>query len=204
MICCYLRGMDNFFMDLASNKRLAEKLINEVSQFCLEFNRRELLGFGKEAEFYGTWDDFAGQDGLMISPEIFKRYFLPFYRKLIKNTKKYDLVFSWHCCGSVHNILPDMIDAGIDVFDVVQTSAKDMELEKVYKLYGKNVCLHGGIDIQKLLIEGNPDDIREEVKKVKDLWGNRGGIILAPSHEVLPDTPIKNIFALYEGINSLN
>ena len=96
-----------------------------------------------------------------------------------------------------------MIDAGIDVFDVVQTSAKDMELEKVYKLYDGKVCLHGGMDVQKLLVEKKPEEIKEEVKKVMDLWGNRGGIILAPSHETLPDTPIENILAIYEAINEV-
>lgn len=200
MICCYLRGMDNFLMDLAFNIKLAERIIGEVGKFCLEFNRRELLEFGEKAEYYGTWDDFAGQNGLMISPELFKKYFLPLYRELIENNKKHGLVFSWHCCGSIHEILPHMIDAGIDVFDVVQTSAKDMGLENIYKLYGKSVCLHGGIDIQELLIQKSPVEIREEVKKVKDLWGNRGGIILAPSHEVMPDTPIENILTIYEEI----
>ena len=201
MLCSYLRGMDNFFMDLAFNKKLAEKIIGEVGQFCLEYNRRELIEFGEKAEFCGTWDDFAGQDGLMISPEIFKKYFLPLYKKLIENNKKYDLIFSWHCCGSVHSILPHMIDAGIDIFDVVQTSAKDMDLENVYRLYGKSVCLHGGIDVQDLLINGTTQDIKDEVKKIKELWGNGGGIILAPSHEILPDTPINNVLALYEEIN---
>ncbi|GAJ22721.1 unnamed protein product, partial [marine sediment metagenome] len=61
------------------------------------------------------------------SPELFKKYFLPIYKKLIENVKKYNLFFGWHCCGSVHDVLPLMIDAGIDVFDVVQTSARDME-----------------------------------------------------------------------------
>ena len=201
MICSYLRGMDKFFIDLASNKKLAEKIIGEVGEFCIEYNCRELLEFGDKAEYYGTWDDFAGQDGLMISPEIFNNYFLPLYKKLIENNKKYDLIFNWHCCGSIHGILPQMIDAGIDIFDVVQTSAKDMEIENVYRLYGKDVCMHGGIDVQDLLIKGTTEDVKKEVKKIKELWGNGGGLILAPSHEILPDTPINNVLALYEEIN---
>ena len=73
-----------------------------------------------------------------------------------------------------------------------------LELEKIYKLYGKDVCIHGGMDAQDLLINKSLKDIKEEVKKMKDLWGNRGGVILGPSHEVPPDTPIENIVAIYD------
>jgi len=201
MICSYLRGMDQFLMDLVGNRRLAEKIIGEVGEFCLEFNRRELESFGNKAEYYGSWDDVAGQDGMMFSPELFRKYFLPLYRSLIEKVKKYNLTFGWHCCGNVNDILPDIIEAGLDVFDVVQTSAKDMELENVYRLYGKKVCMHGAIDIQKILSRGNEQNVRDEVKKVIYLWGRNGGIIIAPSHEVVPDTPIENILALYDEIN---
>jgi len=198
MICCYLRGMEQFLMDLVYNRSLAEHIIGEVGEFCIEFNRRELEVMGDGLLYYGTWDDVAGQQGLMFSPELFKRYYFPLYKRLIEQNKKHGLYFGWHVCGSVHEVLPMMIDAGIDVFDVVQTSARDMEIENVYRLYGKEVCLHGGLDVQKLLVEKSEDEVREEVRKISDIWSNRGGIILAPSHEALPDTPIRNMIAVYE------
>ncbi len=201
MMCCYLRGMEEFLMDLAFNQRLAESIIKEVGEFSIEFNKRELQSVGEYVNYYGTWDDVAGTDGMMFDPKLFKKYFLPIYKELISNNKKHGLFFGWHICGSVHEVMPMMIDAGIDVFDVVQTSAKDMEIENIYKLYGKTVCLHGSLDIQKLLVEKNAEEVKEEIKKIKNLWGNRGGVILAPSHETLPDTPIENIIAIYEEVN---
>jgi uroporphyrinogen decarboxylase len=157
---------------------------------------------GGLAEYYGTWDDVAGQNGILFSPDLFRTYFLPLYRKLIDQVKKRGLVFGWHVCGSVHEVLPMMIDAGIDVFDVVQTSARDMDIENIHRLYGGRVCLHGGLDVQKLLVEKSEAEVRDEVRRIMDLWGNRGGVILAPSHETLPDTSIRNVLAIYETVLS--
>jgi len=198
MICCYLRGMEAFLMDLAGDQRLAERLVGEVGEFVVEFNRREVEAMAGKAVYYGTWDDVAGQEGLLFSPRLFVELFLPVYRRLIDNAHRHGLFFGWHCCGSVHEALPAMIDAGIDVFDVVQTSARDMELEGLYRRYGRHVCFHGAIDVQKDLVGKTPEEIRRIVRRVKELWGNRGGIILAPSHETLPDTPLENLLAVYE------
>jgi len=204
MLCSYLRGMEAFLMDIAVNTRFAEYLIDMVGEFVLEFARREMESFADKAEFYCDWDDFAGQDGPMISPDMFKKYFLPLYQKLIANVKKHDLYFTWHCCGSVHKLMPHMIDAGVDVFEVCQTSAKDMDLETVHKMYGRNVCIHGAIDVQKLLVHQKPGQIGEEVKKIFDLWGYDGGIVIAPSHAIHPGTPIDNILAIYEAVREEN
>ena len=202
MMICYLRGMENFFQDLAFQPKMVDHLVGEVGEFILEFNRRELDSIGEKAVYFGTWDDVAGQDGMIFSPVEFKKYFLPFYRKLIDQNKKYNLFFGWHCCGNVHGVLPMMIDAGIDVFDVVQTSAKDMDIETVHELYGNDVCLHGGLDVQKLLVEQSATEVRQAVRQIKELWGSRGGMILAPSHEALPDVPVENILAIYEELHS--
>lgn len=91
-----------------------------------------------------------------------------------------------------------MIDARIDIFDVFQTSAKDMEIDKFYKKFGKDLAVHGGVDVQTLLINGTPQDIKNEVKKIKELWGTSGGIILGPSHEILPETSIGNAISIYK------
>jgi hypothetical protein len=200
MICSYLRGMEQFLMDLALDRALAERLIGEVGEFCLEFNRRYLAAFGAQADVYASWDDVAGQDGMMFSPVLFRRYFQPLYREMIAEVKRYGLIYSWHCCGSVHQVLPLMIEAGIDVLDVVQTSARDMDLETMYRRYGQDVCLSGGIDVQKLLVSGTPAQVRSEVRRAHDLWGTRGGLVLGPSHEAAPETPLNNILAIYEPV----
>jgi uroporphyrinogen decarboxylase len=205
MICSYLRGMEQFLIDLAWDPQLAGRIIGEVGDFCLEFNRRELATFGQHADVYAMWDDVAGQNGLLFSPRILRRCFLPIYQRLIVQVKGRGLIFSWHCCGSVHDALPAMIDAGIDVFDVAQTSARDMALETLHSRYGGSVCLHGAVDVQKLLVSGTPADVRAEVRKIHRLWGGGGGIIIGPSHEATPDTPLENVLSIYqpEGVSNV-
>lgn len=198
MLCSYLRGMDRFLCDLAGNIKMAEAIVNEVKDFVLEFNKRYLNGAAGKCEYFACWDDVAMQNGLMFPPKDFIKYFLPVWKELISMVKSAGMFFSWHCCGNVNEVLPVMIDAGIDVFDVVQTSAKDMEIEKFYKKFGKAVCIHGGIDVQKLLASGSHYEIREEVKKIRNLWGKNGGIIIGPSHEIVPETDIENVLTLYD------
>jgi uroporphyrinogen decarboxylase len=200
MICCYLRGMEAFLMDMSFDRKMAERISGEVADFVLEFNRRELEAMDGLAAYYGTWDDVAGQDGMLFSPALYQRYFLPTYRQLIDNAHAHGLYYGWHCCGSVHEVLPLMIEAGIDVFDVVQTSARGMELERLHRQYGGAVCLHGTLDVQKDLVEKSPAEVRALVRRVKDLWGLGGGLILAPSHETLPDAPLENLLAIYEEV----
>jgi uroporphyrinogen decarboxylase len=201
IMCSYLRGMEQFLIDLLQNKKIAQRLIGEVGEFVLEFNRRELGSFGRDAEFYSSWDDVAGQRGMLFPPGLFKEHFLPIYRELYENVKKYDLIIDYHCCGSVHEVLPMMIDIGIDIFDVAQTSARGMDLECLYERYGKSVCIHGLIDVQNLLISGKPEDVAHEVDRIIDLWGTGGGLILAPAHEIEPETPKENILAIYDAVN---
>jgi uroporphyrinogen decarboxylase len=177
---------------------MAETLINEVTGFLLEWNRRLIEESNIEADMFSSWDDVASQDDIMFSPALFKKYFITFWEKLIEMIHSRNMVHNWHCCGNVNNVLPLMIDAGIDAFDVLQTSAKDMEIESFYRRFGKDICVTGGLDVQKLLIEASPREIAGEVKKIKDIWGNAGGLILGPSHEVVPETSIQNVLAIYD------
>ena len=198
MVSTYLRGMDKMFMDLLLNKRYAETLLGNIGQFMVEFNRVNLKNIGNKIDLYGIWDDFADQESLMISPEIWRKYYKSWYAQLIAEAKKYNLLVCFHICGSCIEIIPDLIEMGVDILDPVQVSAKNMELENLKKKFGKDICFHGGIDAQKFLPFAKPEDIKDEVKKIKEMFMGDGGIILGPSHYLTTDIPIKNILAIYK------
>lgn len=198
MTSIFMRGMDKMLMDLISNKKYAETLINNIGEFMLEFCRKNLESIGKYIDLYGIWDDFAMQDGLMVPPDIWRKYYKPWDKKIIEVAKKYNLFVCFHICGNCTDIIPDLIEMGVDILDPVQTSAKNMEISNLKRLFGKNICFHGGLDVQKFLPFVTTDEVRSEVKRIKELFGCDGGIILGPSHYITADTPVENILAIYK------
>lgn len=199
MTSMYMRGFEKMMMDLITNKKFAETLISRIGEIMLEICKRSLNSIGGSIDLYGIWDDFASQDGLMISADLWRKYYKLWTKKLIEEAKKYNLLVCFHICGSCKEIIPDLIEMGVDILDPVQVSAKNMELDNLKKLFGRDICFHGGIDGQKLIPMGSPKQIIAEVKRIRNVYDNgEGGIILGPSHHITPDSPIENILAIYQ------
>ncbi len=198
MTSIFMRGLERMLEDLVSNKKYAHKLIGNIGEFILEFCSKNLDAIGSVIDLYGIWDDFAMQDGLMISPDTWREFYKPWNKKLIEIAKKHGLYVCFHVCGSCVDIIPDLIEIGVDVLDPVQVSARNMEIDRLKRSFGKDICFHGGIDAQRLILSGKPEDIRKEVDRIKRLFGQDGGIILGPSHYITADTPIENILAIYK------
>ncbi len=197
MTSIFLRGIDKMLMDLIGNSKYAEALICNIGEFMLEFCKKNLFSIGNKIDVYGIWDDIATQDSLVISPYIWRKFYKPWYKKVIEVAKKYNLYICFHICGNCSEVIPDLIDMGVDILDPVQVSAKNMQLEKLKKNFGKDICFHGGLDAQRLIPMGNPERIEKEVKRVKGLFDGDGGIILGPSHYITADTPLENVLAIY-------
>lgn len=197
MISMYLRGFEKLMVELMIEKKLAHYYIDRIGEFAFEVTREILSHIGKDIDMYGMWDDLATQRGLMISHDIFSEYYLPWYRRILSETKKYNLISMFHVCGNANEIIPALIDIGVDILDPVQTSAHNMNLENLKKEYGRDVCFHGGIDVQTMLPKMKPSEITDYVFKITRLFARDGGIILGPSHEITQDTPLDNIFAIY-------
>ena len=197
MIALYLRGPEQLFIELVSDKKLAKYYIDTIGQFVFDYTWKTLKNAGRELEFYALWDDLAMQSNLMIPYATFKEFFYPWYKKIFALAKSYDLITYFHACGNANEIIPDLIEIGVDILDPVQTSARDMQLDKLKKNYGKDICFHGGIDVQELLPLKTPKEIRRYMSWVLELFATGGGLILGPSHSITNDTPLENILSVY-------
>ena len=197
-LAMYLRGMDRFFMDLALNPGLVETLVAKLLEFHLEHNRRIFEVAAKHIDIFMLGDDFGSENGLLISLVMFRRFFKPALRDLVSLAKEFGLKTMLHTCGGVRELIPDLIEIGLDILNPIQTRAKGMDPKKLKKEFGKDICFHGSIDIQKILPFGTPDEIKRTVNSHIKTLGEGGGFILAPSHNLQMDIPIDNIIAMYE------
>lgn len=197
-LAMYLRGMDKLLMDLALNPKLVGALVAKLLEFHLEHNRRIFEVAAKYIDIFMLGDDFGSENGLLISLAMFRKFFKPALRDLINLAKKFGLKTMLHTCGGVKKLIPDLIEIGLDILNPIQTRAKNMDPKELKKEFGKDICFHGSIDIQRTLPFGTPDEIKRTVSSRIKTLGEGGGFILAPSHNLQPDIPIDNIVAMYE------
>jgi uroporphyrinogen-III decarboxylase len=149
-----------------------------------------------------TGADFGTQRGLFISPEVYRKLFKPFHRQLNdfvhKHTKWKTFI---HSCGAIVELIPDLIEAGFDAFNPVQTSAEGMDPVKLKKEFGKQITFWGGgVDTQKTLPFGTADEVYRQVRERIDILGEGGGFVFASIHNVQANTPTENLLAMFRAV----
>lgn len=190
----YLRGLDTFMMDLAMEEDFVEPLLDKVMQYPLEMGLK-FIELGVDMVWLG--DDIATQRGMMISPAMWRKYLKPRYAKMFSEFKKANpnIKLCYHCCGNPWDVVPELIEIGLDVLNPIQPKAIDpLEFKK---RFGKNITMYGTLDVQGVLPYGTPEDVRQEVKRLIDGCAEGGGFILSPAHHVQSDTSVENIEAFY-------
>lgn len=202
-IARYIRGTEQFLMDMALEPRKAEVLLDKVTEFAIEYMDRCVEKAAGLAEGVFCGDDFGSQTGLLMSPAMWRKYIKPRYRLLIDSIKKHGLVYVHHTCGGVRPIIKDLIELGVDVLNPIQPLAAGMDPAELGEEFGRDLCFYGGIDEQHTLPYGSPEDVRRETRQRIETLGKYGGYIVSPSHAFQPDTPLENILAVYEEVNAV-
>lgn len=190
-------GMENYFVKMHTHPEVVEAVTEHIVDFYLTANARcfEIMGAKLDAAFFGN--DFGSQRDLLISPRAFKKFVLPSFRKLIEQMKSYDVKVALHSCGAIVKVIPMLIDAGTDVLHPIQAKAAGMEAEHLADRFRDELVFMGGVDTQDLLPFGKPDDVRRDVRRLKDVFGEH--FIVSPSHEaLLPNVSIENVIAMSE------
>lgn len=194
----YLRGMQQLMIDMALNPSLVNALLEKISDYYLAQNERIFKAGEGLIDIFMMGDDFGTQKGLLISPEMFREFFAPKLKEFTAQARSYGLKVMLHSCGSIRELIPDIIQIGVDILNPIQTSAEGMIPDELKRDFGDKICFHGGIDIQHTLPFGTTRDVESEVKERIRVLGKNGGYIMAPTHNIQTDTPIKNILTMYQ------
>ena len=193
----FLRGIDNLLMDMMVNEEVAGYLMNKFTEFYVQYFDRMFASVKGKIDILRIADDLGMQDRLIISPDIFEKFFVPRIKRIVDMAHSYDVKVMFHSCGSIVPFISRLIDIGVDILDPLQIRTKGMCPGELKKNFGHKICLHGSIDTQYVLPKGTQDEVAKNVKKMIDILGKNGGFILSPSHVLQTDVPTENIKALY-------
>ena len=187
--CWALRGFSNTLMDCVAEPAFFEDLCATISEHQIQLIDR-LLALPLDGVY--LTDDWGDQRGVMIGPERWRKVLKPNIARLYQRIKSADKYVLTHCCGSIADIIPDVIEIGLDVLESVQPEAQDMNPYKLKERYGDQLTFWGGLGSQSIVSRGTPEELRQEIRKLSLQMANRGGYILAPSKSLQPGTPVEN------------
>jgi len=194
----YLRGIEQIMIDLVKNPALVECMLEHITAYYLEYNRRVFEAAGERIDVFMMGDDFGMQAGPMMSVAMWQRYFEKGFRAYIDLAHHYGIQVMHHTCGAVRPLIPLFIDAGLDILQSLQPRAADMDLAGLKREFGHDLVLHGSVDIQRTLPFGTPDDVRAEVRQRLEVGKPDGGFIICTAHNIQVDVPLTNVLALVE------
>lgn len=198
-VCWHMRGLENYLCDTLADEDYARELWTRAAKYETERALRFIEAGGDIVGFLG---DIAMQDRMMVSVDAWRRIDKPIFAEMIQKIKALNpkaLVY-YHSDGNMEEVIPDLVEIGVDIIDPIQPES--MDVERIKRQYGKGFTLHGTISIQQTLPHGSTDDVRREVEHRMSLGKDDGGIIIAPSNHVQNDTPLENIIEIYKAAGS--
>lgn len=198
----FLYRNDNFFMLLAGEPDKAHDFLEKLTAIHLANLEKYLSLVGPYIDVILFGDDLGMQTGPQVSPRMYREFFKPRHQRMWRRAKELAPVkVMLHCCGGVRELLPDLIEAGLDAINPVQITCKGMDAQRLKADFGKDMVFWGGgCDTREILPHGSPDEIRAHVKDQVELLRPGGGFVFQQVHNVLADIPPENIVAMFEAV----
>jgi uroporphyrinogen decarboxylase len=199
---CWMTGLEEALMNLLTQPKIVEAALDHITRIIAERFSRTLRECGDLTDLAFMADDLGGQHGLLLSRETYRAVIQPYHRRLTDCVRRLapHVKVMHHSDGAVFDILPDLMDAGIDILEAVQTDADGMEPERLKKAFGDRLCFHGAISVQQLLPFSDTATVDRECRRMVRVLGANGGYIAAPSHAIQAGTPPENVTTMLRAI----
>lgn len=195
----YLRGLEQSLMDPVLVPDIAHRIIERLADFFAEYHTRCFESAAPFIDTHQVTDDWGSQNGLIVSPQIFREFYKDRTKQAIDLAKRFDIYVFHHDDGDCRALIPELTDMGIDILNPIQYRCGNWDLAQLKREFGDRLCFHSAVDNQQLLPLGSTEDVRAEVRMLVDTLASDGtGFILGPCHNLQPNTPTENIIAMYD------
>lgn len=199
----FLYRMDNYLMHMALYPEACQKLSQALCDLYMPRMEKWLGAVGPHIDAMLFGDDLGGQNGPLMSPAMYRRYYKPFHTKLWRRAKELapHVNITLHSCGGIEPLLDDLIEAGLESSNPVQITCSGMDPARLKQTYGDRFTFWGGgCDTRQVLPGGTPDQVRENARKLVSIWAPGGGFVFQQVHNILADVPPENIIAMFEAV----
>lgn len=199
----FLRRLDQFLMDLVLDPLNVERLLDALMERHLNTLKKVCQAVGDVADILRFGDDLGMDSGLFMKPEIYRRMFKPRHTILCDFVHQHSQMRTFlHSCGSLYPIIPDLIEAGYDILNPVQTNARSMDPARLKREFGKDITFWGGgADTRFILNQASPQEVQDHVRRNIEIFAPGGGFVFNTVHNILPDVPPENIVAMFAAID---
>lgn len=200
----FLRRMDNFLMDIYAEPEEVERLLDALMEIHLSSLEKVCAAVGDVVDILRFGDDLGMGTGMFMSREKYQALFKPRHAKLCEYVHRHSGMKTFlHTCGSIFPIIGDLAEAGYDIINPVQISAKDMDPETLKREYGRDVCFWGGgCNTQQVLNRAKPDEVYKHTRRMIDIFFRDGGFVFNTVHNILHDVPAENMMAMYRAVEA--
>jgi uroporphyrinogen decarboxylase len=195
---CHLMGMERLLLNLYDAPELVSALLHRLVEFHIAVSERMFAAAPGHFDIMFVGDDYGGSIGLLMKPAHWRSIVKPELQRLVDLAHSNGLKFMLHCDGAIRQIIPDLIEMGVDALNPIEPEAAGMEPAEIKGLFGKQIALHGTVSLATTLALGTPVQVCQEIYRLLELCAPGGGLILCPANYLLPDIPPANVLALYD------
>jgi len=202
----WLRRLDNFLVDVMLEPERIESLLDALMERHLAMLTKVCEYLGDVADLVRFCDDLGTNEGPFMDPAVYRKLFKPRHQQLCTYAHAHSRMHTFlHCCGSIDQVLPDLIEAGFEVVNPVQTNARGMDPARLKREFGRDIAFWGGgIDTRSVLPSGTPGDVRRQVLERLEIFSRGGGYVFNSIHNILPDVPPENVVSLFDTVAEFN